>query len=170
MRGQGTVRVALAFAALLASLALVVSRQSRALEALRKLDAVRAARAVAESERSVLVTRVQTLESRARVIEVASGRLGMRVPAAGTEIVVLLRDVPRPQAAAAPSVASAAVADATAPEVVVIVPHTGTPVATTAGGPGRDGRSASRVIDEAGVTALAPGRVPIVRTRSGGDR
>ena len=91
--GEGAIRVALAFAALLASLSLVISRQSRAMAELRALDAVRSARAVAESDRSQLSGRVQMLESRSRILEVAGQRLGMRVPAAGWEIVVLLRNL-----------------------------------------------------------------------------
>jgi cell division protein FtsL len=89
MRASGAVRVALAFAALLASLSLVVYRQSRALEVLRELDALRSARAVAESERAVLSAEVQELESRARIKAVAEARWGMRVPVSG-ELVTLL--------------------------------------------------------------------------------
>lgn len=92
MRASGAIRVALAFAALLASLSLVVYRQSRALEVLRELDGLRSARAVAESERAVLSTQVQTLESRARIKAVAEARWGMRVPASG-ELVTLLAPV-----------------------------------------------------------------------------
>lgn len=91
MGSQGTIRLALAFAMLLASLTLVVWRQGRALEALRELDRARSARALVESERAELLARTQQLESRARIIAVASSRLGMRVPAAADEIVILLR-------------------------------------------------------------------------------
>lgn len=91
MGGQGTVRVALAFAALLASLTLVVWRQGRALDALRALDRTRSERAVAESERAELLGRIQYLESRARIVTVAGRRLGMRVPSAGDEMTILLR-------------------------------------------------------------------------------
>ena len=92
MRGAGAIRVALAFAALLASLSMVVWRQSRAHEVLRDVDALRSARAVAEAERSGLMTRVQTLESRARIKTLAEARWGMRVPASG-ELVTLLPPV-----------------------------------------------------------------------------
>jgi cell division protein FtsL len=89
MRGQpGVLRLALAFAGLLASLSLVVWRQSRALESLRALDEVRQERTVLETERSLLVSRIQRLESRGRVGAVAGARLGLRIPVGG-EIVVL---------------------------------------------------------------------------------
>jgi cell division protein FtsL len=83
MRHEGTLRVALAFAALLGSLSMVVWRQSRALSMLRELDTLRSERAMMESERSRLSERIQHLESRTRVLEVAAERWGMRVPEAG---------------------------------------------------------------------------------------
>lgn len=91
MGAQGTIRLALAFALLLASLTLVVWRQGRALEDLRVLDRTRSQRALAESERAALLSRIQHLESRARIVAVAGERLGMRIPTAGDEIVILLR-------------------------------------------------------------------------------
>jgi len=94
MRHEGTLRVALAFAALLGSLSMVVWRQSRALSMLRDLDALRSARAVMESERSRLSERIQHLESRARIVEVAAERWGMRVPGAGEVWVLRLRPEP----------------------------------------------------------------------------
>jgi cell division protein FtsL len=93
MRGQGSIRVALAFAVLLASQALVIWRQSRTLEVLRDLDADRRTRAVVESERAKLTAELQVLESRARVRRVAESRLGMRVPTAA-DMVVLRRGEP----------------------------------------------------------------------------
>lgn len=87
-RQAGTLRVALAFAALVGSLGLVVWRQGRALEQLRALDAIRGARAVEEAERSELVRRAEWLASRGRVVEAARERLGLRVPS-GVEIVIL---------------------------------------------------------------------------------
>ncbi len=84
----GALRAALGFAVLLAALSFVVRRQSRALDVLRGLDGVRAERAMAESERAELQRRVQTLESRTRVVAAARERLGMHVPD-GTEIVIL---------------------------------------------------------------------------------
>lgn len=98
MRSAGAIRVALAFAALLASLSLVVWRQSRALEVLRELDGLRSARAVAESERAELSARVQELESRARIKAVVEAWWGMRVPASG-ELVTLFTSGSEPGAA-----------------------------------------------------------------------
>lgn len=91
MVARGTIRLVLAFATLLASLTTVVWRQGRALETLRELDRARSARAIAESERSALLARLQHLESRARILDIATRRLGLRVPAASDEIVILLR-------------------------------------------------------------------------------
>ncbi|HUP89349.1 MAG TPA: hypothetical protein VM100_08365 [Longimicrobiales bacterium] len=84
----GTIRLALAFAALLGSLTLVIWRQSRALEMLRSIDSMRGARVIAEAERNEFVRRIQHLESRTRVVSDARDRLGMHVPSA-TEIVIL---------------------------------------------------------------------------------
>jgi cell division protein FtsL len=84
----GTIRLALAFAALLGALTMVIYRQSRALEVLRAADETRSARVIAEAERSELARRIQTLESRARVVADARTRLGMHVPSAN-EIVIL---------------------------------------------------------------------------------
>lgn len=89
--GEGTLRVALAFAAFLGSLSLVIWRQSRAFEGLRKLDAARVARAAVESERSGQVERIQYLESRSRIADVVSDRWGMRVPSSDEEFVIMLR-------------------------------------------------------------------------------
>jgi cell division protein FtsL len=77
--------------ALLSSLVLVAWRQSRALEALAELDEVRRERALAESERAELERRIESLESRARVVPAARTRLGLRTPEAG-EIVLLAGD------------------------------------------------------------------------------
>lgn len=84
----GSLRVALVFAGLLASLSLVVRRQSHALQVLRGLDTVRAERAMAEAEKADLQRRLQHLESRSRVVAAARERLGMHVPT-GNEIVIL---------------------------------------------------------------------------------
>lgn len=94
MRHEGTLRVALAFAALLGSLSMVIWRQSVALDMLRELDALRTERAVMESERSRLNERIQHLESRARIMEEAAVRWGMRVPASGEAVVLRLRPEP----------------------------------------------------------------------------
>jgi predicted RNA methylase len=86
--GAGTIRFALACAALLAALTLVVWRQSRALEVLRSLDELRTERAVVEAERSAVARRIQELDGRARLVTVAGEWFGMRVPS-GNEIVIL---------------------------------------------------------------------------------
>lgn len=88
MRNRGTLRFGLAFAALFAALSLVVWRQSRALEELRTLDAARSERAVLESERTALQRRIQELEGRERIVQVAGERLGLRAPSA-SELVIL---------------------------------------------------------------------------------
>jgi len=94
MRGQpGVIRVALGFAALLASLSLVIWRQSRALEVLRALDSVRRERAVLEAERAAAMQRIRHLESRSRVVAEAGAKLGMHVPS-GAEIVILPMGAP----------------------------------------------------------------------------
>ena len=87
-QGNGAIRMAFACALLFASLSLVVWRQSRALEALRGLDAARAERALLQAQRAELQREIQQLESRARIGAVAGERLGLRVPAA-SEIVIL---------------------------------------------------------------------------------
>lgn len=91
-RSSGLLRLALSFALLLAGLALVVRRQSRALELVRAVERARQERTQTEAERAELLHRIETLESRARVVE-AAGRLGMRMPA-GTEIVILPEQAP----------------------------------------------------------------------------
>ena len=93
MAARGTIRMAVAFAALLAALTSVVWRQSRALEVLRELDRARQERALAEAERAELTHEAQRLESRRRIADVAAQRLGMRVPAAN-EIVILQMAAP----------------------------------------------------------------------------
>lgn len=87
-KGIPVVRTAFLFAVLLASLTLVVWRQSRALEVLRVLDETRRERVVAEARRTALLRRIEQLESRSRVSEAAHDRLGMRLPD-GDEIVIL---------------------------------------------------------------------------------
>lgn len=87
-RLSGSSLVALAVAALLASLTLVAWRQGRALEGLAALDAVRTEVSVAIAERDELARRIQRLESRSHVVEVAEQRLGMHTPEAA-EIVYL---------------------------------------------------------------------------------
>ena len=94
-KGPPVIRTALLFALLLGSLTVVVWRQSRALTVLRELDAVRRERVIEEARRSALVRRVEKLESRSRVSEAASSRLGMRLPS-GEELVILPLGEPAP--------------------------------------------------------------------------
>ena len=91
MRNAGTLRVALAFVAFLSSLSLVIWRQSRAYELLGELDATRSRRAATESEKSGLITRIQHLESRSRVTQVAGSLWGMRVPEPNEQFVILVK-------------------------------------------------------------------------------
>ncbi len=86
-RRSGLLRIALAFALLLLGLAPVVRRQSQALQLVRAVERARAERAEVEAERAELRRRIDWLQSRARVAEVA-GRRGMRLPS-GMEIVIL---------------------------------------------------------------------------------
>lgn len=87
-RSSGVLRLALAFATLMAALSLVVRRQSRALDAVRALEKTRDERATAEAGRTELLERIQRLESRSRVVEEAEKELGMHVPT-GEEIILL---------------------------------------------------------------------------------
>jgi cell division protein FtsL len=93
------VRLALAFAALLASMSLVVWRQSRALEVLRALDSARTQRAIGEAERSELNRQIEYLESRSRIVNEAH-RLGLHVPSVDELVVLPLRERPSPSPAA----------------------------------------------------------------------
>ncbi len=86
-RSSGLVRFALAFALLLLGLAAVVRRQSRGLELMRAVEKARSQRAEAEAERAELLHRIDWLQSRTHVAEVA-GKQGMRQPS-GMEIVIL---------------------------------------------------------------------------------
>jgi cell division protein FtsL len=90
-RLAGTSMVALATAALLASLSLVTWRQARAMESLEKLDGLRRELSLGESERADLLSSVRVLESRGRVVPEAREELGMRMPDA-SEIVILAGD------------------------------------------------------------------------------
>ena len=87
-RTLGPTRVALAVAALLASLSLVAWRQSRALETMEALDHLRREKSLAVAERVELERRIHHLESRARVVPAARERLEMHMPDA-SEIVYL---------------------------------------------------------------------------------
>lgn len=85
--------MALAVAALLASLSLVTWRQSRALEALAELQDVRRDVILAQAEVAELGRRIQYLESRSHVEPAARDVLGMHMPRDG-EIVLLSGDGP----------------------------------------------------------------------------
>jgi cell division protein FtsL len=87
-RLAGTTLVAMAAAALLASLSLVAWRQARAMEAFEHLDDLRREVTLGEAERADLEGRVHFLESRSRVVTEAEEELGMRMPDAA-EIVIL---------------------------------------------------------------------------------
>lgn len=92
-RRLGSLALALGFAAILASLSLVVWRQSQTLEVLRSLESVRSERALVEAERWELDHRVQRLQSRGWVAEAAEERLGMRIPT-GSEIIYISLEIP----------------------------------------------------------------------------
>src|SRR5688572_372318 len=104
---SGTIRLALAFAALLGALTMVIYRQSRALEVLRAADEMRSARVIAEAERSELARTVQTLQSRARVVTDARTRLGMHVPSAEEIVILPLNGMVTPATTQAPAPAIA---------------------------------------------------------------
>lgn len=83
-----TLMLALGFAVLLGSLSAVIWRQSRALESQRRAEELRDDAALFEAQRAQLAHRIQELEARGRVVEVAGARLGMHVPTSD-EIVLL---------------------------------------------------------------------------------
>ncbi len=73
-------RTAVTLAVFLGSLGLVTWRQSRALETLAELDAVRQRASVAAAQVVELDREIQFLTSRARVVPEARSRLGMHMP------------------------------------------------------------------------------------------
>jgi cell division protein FtsL len=83
-----TLSLALGFALLLASLSAVIWRQSRALDSQRATELLREESTLLEARRAQLAHRIQELESRGRVVEVAGARLGMHIPTSN-EIVFL---------------------------------------------------------------------------------
>lgn len=85
-------KLALITVAMVGSLTLVAWRQSRALEALAALEAVRQERALAETERADLIRRIDYLESGVRVVPAAESRLRMHIPDA-SEIRILAGDL-----------------------------------------------------------------------------
>ena len=86
-RSAGLLRVALCCALLLAALALVIRRQSKALQLVRAVEKARAERTLVEAERAELLHRIEWLQSRGHIAE-AARRHGMRLPS-GAEIVIL---------------------------------------------------------------------------------
>ncbi|MFQ5537095.1 MAG: hypothetical protein ACE5GJ_06545 [Gemmatimonadota bacterium] len=86
------IRLSLAVAVLLASLGLVTWRQSRAFEALARVDSLRHEESLARAELVELERRIQVLESRGRVVPLARERLGMHMPAS-SELVILPGDL-----------------------------------------------------------------------------
>lgn len=83
-----TLMLALGFAVLLGSLSAVIWRQSRALESQRTAEQLHDEASLLEARKAQLAHRIQELEARGRVVEVAGTRLGMHVPTS-SEIVLL---------------------------------------------------------------------------------
>jgi cell division protein FtsL len=96
-RGGGILRVAALLVVLLCALAVVVGRQTTGVALQREIRELEGERAVAEAARLELETRIQSLQSRARVVRVARERLGMHLPA---DSEVVLVPLPREEAAA----------------------------------------------------------------------
>lgn len=98
-RSPGWLRAIGWLALLLGSLLLVTWRQTRGLELESALRQLETEREMAEAEKVLHEQSIQRLQSRARMVQVARDRLGMRL-AVGDEIVFL------PAVAAAPVVPS----------------------------------------------------------------
>jgi cell division protein FtsL len=94
MTPGGVVRAAVALSVLLAALAFVTWRQSRAFEALAELDSLRRSSSVSRAERVELQRRVQELESLGRVVDDARRRLGMRMPEASEQVMLPVEPTP----------------------------------------------------------------------------
>jgi hypothetical protein len=90
-RFTGTSLVALATAALLASLTLVARRQAHALEALDRVEELQREWRLEMAEREDLQDRIRQLESRGRILAEAETRLGMR-KASATDMVFLTEE------------------------------------------------------------------------------
>ena len=90
MKIWGPSLAALSVALLFAALSLVAWRQARALDRLEELDGLTREISLLTAERNQLETRVQLLESRARVVPAARERLGMRTPTDEAGEIVLL--------------------------------------------------------------------------------
>lgn len=89
-RGAGFLRMAGLLLLVLAALSLVVWRQTEGVALQREIRGLEGERAIAEAERLELETRIQALQSRARVIRVARQRLGMHLPADSEVVLVPL--------------------------------------------------------------------------------
>jgi cell division protein FtsL len=89
-RGGGILRVAALLVVLLGALAVVVGRQTTGVALQREIRELEGERAVAEAARLELQTRIQSLQSRARVVRVARERLGMHLPADSEVVLVPL--------------------------------------------------------------------------------
>jgi len=81
---------------LLGALSLTVWRQTRGVALQKEIRALEAERAIAESERMTLATRIQELRSRARILRVARDRLGMQLPADSQVVLVPVAAEERP--------------------------------------------------------------------------
>lgn len=90
----GSLGLALGFAGVLAALSFVAWRQSSAFETLRRLEALRADRALLEAEHWELRHRIEQLESRARVEPAARRELRMHVPRGGEIVILSLEEGP----------------------------------------------------------------------------
>jgi len=93
MRLSGPLLMTFAAALLLAALSLVTWRQARAIETLAELDRLRSEISILTAERNQLENLIQSLESRGRVAQEASDRLGMRRPNDMSGEIVLLSGV-----------------------------------------------------------------------------
>ena len=97
-RGGGILRVAALLACLLGALAVVVGRQTQGVALQREIRELEGERAGSEAARLERETRIQSLQSRARVVRVARERLDMHLPA---DSEVVLVPLPREAPAAA---------------------------------------------------------------------
>lgn len=92
-RSEAPIWLAASMAALLASLSVVIWRQSRTLEALAESERLGREISLAEAELTELQRRVQYLTSYGRVVVETRERLGMRT-AAAEDMVILPGELP----------------------------------------------------------------------------
>ena len=88
--GSGLLRMAGLLCLVLAALSLVVWRQTQGVALQREVRALEGERAIAEAERLELETRIQSLQSRARIVRAARERLRMHLPADSEVVLVPL--------------------------------------------------------------------------------